>query len=944
MQTPEGQRIDFRLLGPLDAVQDTETLALGGPRQRALLALLLLEPGAPVSVDRLADELWHGRPPAAATTTIRSYVSRLRRALGPGAPIEAAAGGYALRVAPALVDAQRFERLVREGQEALERGALQRADERLRAALGLWRGPAFSGTGNEVSLRLEAQRLGELRLFAHEEHVEARLRLGCDAELVPELEALLREHPYRERLYRQLMLALYRAGRQADALAAYRRAAEILDRELGVAPTPELTGLERAILLHEVPAAQPPAERHNLPAPVTTFIGRQTQLAEVQRLLVEKRLVTLTGVGGVGKTRLAIEAATRVVPEFGDGVFFADLATVGQPALVPRHVARALGLREQPGRGPTEQLVARLRDADLLLVLDNCEHVREAAARLAGRLLAECRRLRVAATSRELLGVSGEVEYAVAPLGVPSADAGPDDLRASEAVSFLLARVCDARPRRAADAAEAVTAARICRDLDGLPLALELAAARARALSLGDIAARIADRFGFLVSRRRPTGARHRTLQEAMDWSFDLLTAEEQRLLARLSVFAGQFTLEAVASVCLDGDDERALLLIERLVDASLVLAEEQAGDMRYRLLETVRRHAAGRLASSGGDTELRRRHAHYVLALAEDAEHELRRSVDSRLGSRLHVEYANVMAALSWSVEAGDVDAGLRIAAALARFWIERDYASDADRWLGLLLAKDGDTSPAIRAKASLAAWNVASVRGDAARAERHARHALELYRATPDDAGSAGALLALGALHEQRGEYDEGRRRLEEALALHRRVGDDPGVRRSLQLLGNIARETADVGGSRRLLDEALELTRAAGDPFHEAGILHSLGDTEAEAGDVDAAERIYLEALDIARRIGAHRTACYCIAGLSACSATRREHATAADLWSAAGALERELSFRMRRTARARYERRLSGTGDVEASERFEHCVGAGAVIAAAVALQRDCNAAL
>jgi predicted ATPase/DNA-binding winged helix-turn-helix (wHTH) protein len=931
---PQCQHIEFRLLGPIEVVRNKETLALGGPRQRALLALLLLEPGARVSADRLADELWQGRPPAGAATTIRSYVFRLRRAIGVGAPIETTAGGYALHAAPELVDAARFERLVREGQEALQGGWPHRAAGHLRAALGLWRGAPFSGMGNEVALRLEAKRLEELRLLALEKRVEAELGLGSDAELVPELEALLQEHPYRERLWQQLMLALYRGGRQGDALAAYRQARAILDRELGVEPTPELRRLEQAILLHEVPAVQSPGPRHNLPTPVTAFIGRETQLVEVERLLAEKRLVTLTGVGGVGKTRLALEAARRVVPELRDGVFFVDLATLSQPSLVARQVARALGLREQPDRRSAQQLVARLRDADLLLVLDNCEHVREACAQLAGGLLADCPRLRIVATSRELLGVPGEVNYAVAPLDVPAADADPYELRASEAVRLFLARARDARPRLADDGVAVETAARICRDLDGLPLALELAAARARALSLADIADRLADRFRFLVTGGRPVGARHRTLQEAMDWSFDLLAAEEQRLLAGLSVFAGRFTLQAVAAVCLDGDADHALLLTERLVDASLLLAEEQEGEMRYRLLETVRRHAAEQLLTTGERAELRRRHADYVLALAEDAEQELRQSVESGWGSRLHVEYANVMAALSWSVETGNVGAGLRIAAALSRFWIERDYASDADRWLGLLLAKDADTTPAVRAKASLAAWNVASVRGDAARAERHAKHALELYRAAPDDAGSAWALLALGALLEQRGEYAAGRRQLEEALVLHRSVGDDPGIRRSLHLLGNIARETADVPEARRLLGEALKLTRAADDPFHEAGVLHSLGDTEIEAGDIAAAERIYLEALTIARRIAAHRTACYCIAGLGAASAMRGESTAAAHLWSAALLLERDLSFRMRRTARARYERRLPRAVDAGACEAFAGCRGAGAVIAAAV----------
>lgn len=936
VQPPASHEIEFRLLGPVEAIRNGETLALGGARQRTLLALLLLEPGAPVAPDRLADELWHGRPPPGAATTIRSYVSRLRSVLGPGTPIATVAAGYSLGVSPELVDAKRFERLVKEGHEALSRGSVRRAADRLRSALALWRGRPFSGAGNPGALALEAERLAELRLLALEERIEAELALGSGVELVVELEALVREHPYRERLWRHLMLALYRAGRQADALAAYRQAREILNRELGLEPTEELRRLEQAILLHEVPERQPPEERRSLPASVTSFVGRATELAELESLLAEKRLVTLTGVGGVGKTRLALEAAARAAREMPDGVVFVDLAGLADPTLVPRHVARALDLREEPDRQSVEQLAAALREPDLLLVLDNCEHLRGACADLTRTLLAACPGLRILATTREVLGAPGEANYPVPPLAVPPPDADPDELRSSEAVRLFVARARDARPRLADDAGAARAAGRICRHLEGLPLAIELAAARAKALSLDEIADRLGDRFGFLVSRQHTPAARHRTLEEAMGWSYELLAEDEQHLLARLSVFAGGFTLDAAAAVCLDGDEEHALALVERLVDASLVLAEERDGEMRYRLLETVRQYAAERLVRAGETAELRSRHAQYVVGLAEAAEDESRRrhSLESRWGSRLHAEYGNLTAALAWSVETGNVEVGLRIAAALARFWVERDYASEADRWLELLLQYAGGVSPALRAKASVAAWNVASVRGDAARAERQARRAVELYGAVPDDAGASWALLALGAMHEQRGEYAEGRLRLAEALALHGSAGDEFGVRRSLHLLGNIARETGDLEQARRLLGEALASARAAGDPFHEGAVLHSLGDTELDAGESDAADALYLDALEIGRSVGGHRIATYCIAGLGASSAARGDDSAAPHLWAAARLLERELGFRMRPTARTRYERRLAGVGDTEVHEAFAGCRNAEEVIAAAV----------
>jgi predicted ATPase/DNA-binding SARP family transcriptional activator len=855
--------------------------------------------------------------------------------LGDAAPIEAAAAGYRLRANADSVDAKRFERLVGEGREALARGRTRRAAERLRTALALWHGRPFSGAGEAAAFALERERLAEVRLLALEERIAAELELGADAGLVPELEALVREHPYRERFWRHLMLALYRAGRQADALAAYRAARDTLDRELGLQPTDELRRLEQAILLHEVPAAKP-AEPHHLPAPMTSFVGRTAELAEVERLLAEKRLITVTGVGGVGKTRLALEAAARAAPDSPDGVVFVDLAGVADPGLVPRHVARALDVRADAARQPADQLTARLRDAELLLVLDNCEHLRAACGELAAILLTACPHLRILATSRQPLGVPGELDYAVPPLAVPANDADCGELRSSEAVRLFVARARETRPRLVDDATAVAAAARVCRDLDGLPLAIELAAAHAKALTVAEIADRLSDRFRFLVSRHRLTPARHRTLEEAMAWSYELLGDEERRLLAGLSVFTGGFVLEAAAAVCLRAAQEQALPRVERLVDASLVVAEEADGGMRYRLLETVRQYAAGRLDGLAGTAELRRRHAEYYLGLAEAAEEDLRRrhSLQSRVGSRLHAEYANLTAALAWSVETANIETGLRIAAALVRFWIERDYATEADRWLELLLQKADDTPAAVRAKASVAAWNVASVRGHATRAERHARHAVELYHAVPDDPGAAGALFALGALQEQRGEYAEGSRLLEEALERHRATGDEMGARRSLHLLGNIARETRDVERSRHLLREALARARAAGDPFHEGGVLHSLGDAELEAGEIAAAEQLYREALGIGRLIGGYRIVTYCIAGLAASAAARDDSAAAAHLWSAARALERELGFRMRATARTRYERRLAAIGASASADPFAACRGAEAVLAAAV----------
>lgn len=601
--------IEFRLLGPAEAVRSGSVLPLGGPRQRALLALLLLEAGRPVAADRLVEELWQGRPPAGAATTLRSYVSRLRTVLDADAPLIATAAGYALEVAPETIDSHRFERLTKEGQEALAHRRARRAAGALREALQLWRGPAFDGLADDGALRVEAERLDRLRLNALELRIEADLALGASIELVEEIEGLVREHPYRERLWRQLMLALYRAERQMDALAAYGRARALLD-DLGLEPSGELRGLERSILLHEVPPTQVMGQRHNLPALLTTFVGRETELADVDRLLEEARLVTLTGVGGTGKTRLALEAAARAVADCPDGVFLIDFSGLADPAFVTTQVAGVLGVGEHMDASLVDRLSAHLHDADVLLVLDNCEHVRGPCGELVHALLAACPRIRVLATSREPLGVPGEIDYHVPPLALPRADAPVDELRSCDAVRLFLARAHESRPRLADDGEVLSIAGRICRDLDGLPLAIELAAARAKALSLEEIASRLADRLRFLVSWRRLATARHRTLREAMDWSYELLSEEERIVLARLSVFADGFTLSAVAGVCVDGDDARAVDLVARLVDASLVVTDERDGEMRYRLLDTVRQYAAERLAASGEAVVVQGRHA----------------------------------------------------------------------------------------------------------------------------------------------------------------------------------------------------------------------------------------------------------------------------------------------------------------------------------------------
>jgi DNA-binding SARP family transcriptional activator len=525
--TVGGREFEVRLLGPVRAIRRGREIALGGPGKRAVLALLLLEPGWVVPVGRLMEEVWRGSPPPGAAATLRSYVSRLRSVLDPDAALEGRGGGYMVTIGAEDVDAGRFERLAAAGHSALRGGEAAAAGSRFREALGLWHGRALADVCDVETLALESARLEELRLTAMEGRIEADIELGRHAQVLGELERLVTEYPVRERLWRQLVLALYRDERQADALAAYRRARTILAAELGLEPGEELRRLELAVLRQEVPAARP-SSRHNLPAPLTSFLGRDDDLTKLERLLGAARLITLTGPGGAGKTRLAVEAAMRAIDRFPDGVWMADLAGISEPDLVPTQVMEALGVRQESDVPVMEALQYRLRSAELLLVLDNCEHLLDACASLAGALLRGSPRLRVLATSRETLGIPGEVAYSVQPLAIPPEHADAQATARAPAVRLFLDRGSAARGGVPLGTAPLAAAGRICRTLDGLPLAIELAAARMGTLSAAEIEAHLSDRFRFLAYQRPSGDPRHQALQAAMDWSYELLSPDER--------------------------------------------------------------------------------------------------------------------------------------------------------------------------------------------------------------------------------------------------------------------------------------------------------------------------------------------------------------------------------------------------------------------------------
>lgn len=554
------------VLGPLEIrTDDGGVIEISGSRLRALLIALALEPGRAVPKSQLVDWIWGEQPPSEAVNALQALVSRLRRAL-PDGSLDVQAGGYRLAVAPEAVDASRFEQLLDQARGGTDG---QRAPL-LRAACELWRGAPMRDVDVRDSATVDAvvTRFEGLHLAAVEDLYEAEVRLGRGAELIAELTAEVARNPVRERLAAALMRALAAAGRGAEALTVYQRAREALADTLGVDPSPELSALHVALLRGEV-GAREEDRRTNLRAELTSFVGKYPDIAAVRELLAGHRLITLTGPGGSGKTRLAMETARTLLDDLPDGAWLVELASVdangeaGGGKAIAQSALAAFGLRDAlhggaPNAEPIERLIAAIRERETLLILDNCEHVIEAAARFAHRVLGECQRARILATSREPLGITGEAIWQVQPLAAPAADADAAAIESAPAVRLLRDRAGAVRQDLAADAPTLATMARICRALDGIPLAIELAAARLRTMSLDQLAHRLDDRFRLLTGGSRTAIPQHRTLRAVVDWSWELLSDAERAVLRRLAVFAGGASLEAAEQVCADAVVETA--------------------------------------------------------------------------------------------------------------------------------------------------------------------------------------------------------------------------------------------------------------------------------------------------------------------------------------------------------------------------------------------------
>ena len=1072
--------MEFRLLGPLQVLESDRPLPLGRGRQRALFALLLIHANEVVSTDRLIDELWGATPPKNALKNIQVYVSRLRKELGEGRLVTQSPG-YLLHVDPSELDLGRFERFVADADGADP----QLAADNLRRALEEWRGPALADVAYEPFAQAEIARLEERRWAATEQRLDADLACGRDAQLIGELESLIAVHPLREHLRAQLMLALYRSGRQADALSTYRVGQRELSDRLGLEPGEELRALEQAILRHD-PALDPPrghAERGrsdvplprgtvtllftdiegstrlleergdeyvellaghhrslrgefarhggvevgtqgdaffvafetasdalaaaaaardalgdgpirvrmglhtgeptvagedyvgidvhraariaaaghggqillsqatrdlvrpeglrdlgvhrlkdldaperlyqlgedefpplktvvqtNLPVQPTPFVGRERELAEVLALLDSHRIVTLTGPGGAGKTRLALQAAAESVEEYGDGVWFVPLAAVRDPLLIEPTIARVVG-------GP-DDLHEFLTGKRTLLVLDNLEQLLPGAADIVLRLDA-----RILATSRSRLNVVAEQEFPVPTLPV-------DD----GAVLFTQ-RARQLQPGFEPDAA----VREIVERLDGLPLALELAAGRVKVLTPGQILERLGRGLDLLASGAHDAPERQRTLRGTVEWSYQLLTVDEQRLFAQLAVFAGSFTLDAAEAVC-----SAELDVLQSLVDQSLLRHSE---DGRFFMLATIKEFALEKLCDLPEASPLSRRHDDYFLGVAEELDARERHSGMGELGAhsviRFERELPSFRAALAGLVEDGRSEGVLRLGAALWRFWVKRTQYHDAAEWLDHASVDDPTVPLDVRAAALGAAGGIAFyVHDDVDRADAFWREGLELRRVQDDPHELAVAFSRLANLAWRRGDFDGAIANHEQSLPLFERAGSERSHLNELHWLGEVYRDRGDFENGEQILEETAARARELGFAEQLMATLHSLGDLSLDRSDPDTALRRFADALAYAVATGGRSGQIHCIAGIACALVLRGDAHAAARLWGTAEDQQRRLGYRMFLNERQRYEGLISAARERLGREYdAERRAGTGLTLEQAVAEARQ-----
>jgi predicted ATPase/DNA-binding SARP family transcriptional activator len=889
----------YGILGGLELEEGGRAVRIGPPKQRALLLCLLIRANEVVSADELVEALWGAAPPRSARKLVQVYVSQLRRFLD-GAP-ETRSPGYVLHVEADDLDAWRFERLLDEAREALSGGNAALAGSLFRRALALWRGPALHDVAYEAFAQLEARRLEELRLVCIEGRLAAELELGRHEAALPELEVLVEEQPLREELRRLLMLALYRSGRQADALAEYRRAATLLRDELGLAPGGDLRALEAAILnqdpaLVELRGAPPPLPA--VPVPASSLVGREDELAQLATLVGrrEVRIVTVNGAGGSGKTRVALELARRAGPTFANGAAFVELAPLTEASLVIPAVGQALGFAEAADESRVAALGRSLRDQELLLVLDNFEHVIDAAAEVAA-LVSLAPRLTVLVTSRRVLHISGEHVFPLQPLS--EADA-----------TRLFVERAAARGASLKPADEEIVLA-ICARLDALPLAIELAAARTATTPIALLLDRLSSGIAALGSGPRDAPARQQTLADTLAWSTDLLGHGERRALSRLSVFRGGCLLQAAEAVAAESVDE-----IEALIDSSLL---QRAGDGRLTLLETVREHAAAILDESGERSSAEAAHADYFVDMLGRL--HLKWPEGERDLSLVDREIDNLRAAYDESLARGEHERALSVATMLFPYWWVRGHFLEGRERIRPLIefaAEDG----ALQARALHALAALQWLMGDAVAAGASAAAGVEVGTCAQAFEPVSYCHTILGILDRDRGEYEAAAEHFRTSGELAEGLGNPDDVRTAQENLADLALVSGRLEEARSRWEWVIAQQRGRGmAESADCGPRLGLGQVAFYEDRLDDAERELVNAYELAADAGFRHICALAVSGLAAVAAARGDAVEAALVLGRASELLAAVGGELKGSEAVLFERARADALDALGEERLQ-----------------------
>jgi predicted ATPase/DNA-binding SARP family transcriptional activator len=852
LPTTQPPAVRIYLLGPLRVERDGVRIHLPRRKVESLLAYLLLHPESH-SRDQLATLFWGDSSDTQARHSLRTALATIRKEVSPDLLLADRDHIQRNPDFPLWVDLLALL--------GLEEELASANSELLKSKVALWQGELLAGYYDEW-LTLEREHY-HTRLLALGLQVTQTLRARSEYEAaIAVAQQLLRFDPANEAAHQHLMFCYVAAGDRSAALRQYELCERTLRDELAAPPQPETTALYHWIRQQE--GASTAARITNLPLPLTSFVGRQQESAEVKRLLIptagKTRLLTLTGAGGSGKTRLSIQVATDLIDSFAHGVWWVELAALSEGDQVARAVAKALGVSETPTESILQSIISLIGDKHLLLVLDNCEHLIEAAAQVAAELLSHCPQLQILATSREALDVPGELIWPVPTLGLPDPQqiALTDLLLQHACIRLFFERASAVQPSFQLTLENAPAVVEICTRLDGIPLAIELAAARVKVLPVEQIAAylksTIGARFALLTQSSRTVQPRQQTLRAAIDWSYDLLDEDERHLFRTVAVFRGGFTLEALEQV-VDAPRSRQhpLDLLTQLVDKSLVIVEPQGDQNRYRMLETLREYALEQFSSPDELQALQQRHAAYFLHLAEQAEPELVRAQQQRWLERLETEHPNLRTALDYLVTNALGDQALRLAGALCHFWEVRGYVSEGRTWLAKALSERTTATPEIVAKALHGAGSLAYRQGDFDEARRLAEEGLFLFEQAEDEYGIADLLILLAVLDMEGGNYGSARQRLENSLSLAQSLNYQQGIARALNRLGGLAWDQDRFTEAREYYGEHLRLQRSLGHQVYIANGCLNVGDAERMLGNLDTARAYYEEALQIARTVG-------------------------------------------------------------------------------------------